>query len=84
MPFSNNTKDNENYKFFNNGNDEATVRVGGTGTMLSGIVFDEIQATYPTSTTEIYQYILQSNVVATITITYTDSCKSQIQSVMRS
>jgi hypothetical protein len=84
MPFNNNTKDNENYKFFNNGNDEATVRVGGTGTIISGIQFDEIQATYPSGTIEIYQYLYESNVVATVTVTYTNSSKNEVQSVLRS
>lgn len=83
MPFNENSKDNEKYKFYDNGLNEATVRVGGTGSIISGLQFDEIQATYPNNTTEIYQYILDSELIATVTITYTNSSKDEVVSVIR-
>lgn len=54
------------------------------GNILAGIKFDEIQATYPTSTTEVYSYLFESNIMATITVTYTDATKCFITSVVKS
>ena len=44
--------------------------------------FDEIQASYPTASSEIYTYKLTSNTIGTVTVTYTDSDKKDLQSVV--
>lgn len=49
--------------------------------------FDSISATYPTTTTEVYEYYvggLSGTLVATITVTYTDSTKEILSSVVKS
>jgi hypothetical protein len=62
-------------------------RVKSIGTsLLAGFEFDSIQASYPDSVTEVYTYKvggLSGNVVATITVIYTNSSKSDILSVVR-
>ena len=45
--------------------------------------YDEISVTYPTSTTEVYAYKLASVTQVTVTITYSDSTKANITSVVR-
>jgi hypothetical protein len=47
---------------------------------------DAMAASYPTSTEEIYQFYnggLEGTLLATITVTYTDATKLEIQSVVR-
>jgi hypothetical protein len=75
--------DREHKKFFETGDGKVGVRTGGSGTMLDGIVFDEIQAAYPTSTTEIYTYSLDGSQVAIVTVTYSNASKNQVLSVVR-
>ena len=45
---------------------------------------DEIQATYPTSSSEVYTYKLSGASVAVVTVTYTDATKEVLTSVVRS
>lgn len=48
--------------------------------------FDAIGATYPTATTEVYSYYtggLAGTLVATVTVTYTDSTKEVLVSAVR-
>lgn len=44
--------------------------------LLEGVLYDDIQATYPNATTENYAYYLQSALQATIEVTYSDTAKS--------
>lgn len=44
--------------------------------------FDEIQATYPTGSSESYEYLLNSVSLGTIVVTYTNSSKSVLVSVI--
>lgn len=44
---------------------------------------DEIQATYPTSSSEVYTYKLSGSTVATVTVTYTSDDKQTLTSVVR-
>jgi hypothetical protein len=43
--------------------------------LLAGITYNDIQATYPNSTTENYYYYLSASLQATIQVTYTTSTK---------
>lgn len=45
---------------------------------------DEIQATYPTISSEVYTYKLSGASVAVVTVTYTDATKEVLTSVVRS
>ena len=54
-----------------------------SGTILDGIEYDQIIASYPDTVTEIYQYFLSSSLQATITVVYTDATKNLIQSVAK-
>lgn len=57
---------------------------GGGDGLLAGVNYDEIQASYPTNTQEIYTYKLQGVSQAVLTVNYTDSTKKLINSVVRS
>lgn len=59
----------------------------GSGSFVEGLVFDYIEATYPTTSSEVYTYKNGGSggtTVATITITYTDSTKGTLSSVEKS
>lgn len=45
---------------------------------------DEIQATYPTTSSEVYTYKLSGVSVAVVTVTYADATKEALTSVVRS
>lgn len=45
--------------------------------------YDSIFATYPTASTEVYTYQLAAATVAIVTVTYTDSTKAVLSSVVR-
>lgn len=51
---------------------------------LLQVEFDEIQASYPSNIEEIYLYKLEGSLVSTVQVTYTDSSKNLIASVVRS
>lgn len=81
--------DKEFQKFETDSNGNQAVRVIGVdqGSLLSGLSFDYIAATYPTATSEVYTYKTGGSggtTVATITVTYSDSTKEQVTSVERS
>jgi hypothetical protein len=46
--------------------------------------FDEISASYPNTTTEIYTYKKQSATIGTVTVSYNDTAKSELSSVVYS
>lgn len=82
-------RDREYNNFSDNG-DGTTSRyvnvVGGLGSLLSGLVYDYLSASYPNSTTEVYTYKVGGSVgttVATITVTYTNSTKDIFLSAER-
>lgn len=45
-------------------------------------IYDEIEATYPTSSTELYTYKFETTEVATVEVTYTDSTKEVLSGVV--
>ena len=51
--------------------------------LLAGISFDDIQATYPSSTTENYYYYLSTVLQATVQVTYSDSTKEVLTRARR-
>lgn len=59
---------------------------GSGGGLLVGVVFDTITATYPNAKTEVYEYKaggVSGTVNATVTVTYVDSTKTAIVSVVK-
>ena len=54
------------------------------GSSLIKSDYDRIDITYPTLLTEVYTYSLAGDIVGVITVTYTDSSKDSISSVVRS
>ena len=73
----------EKAKFVDNAEGLPAVRVTLSGGMAPD-VYDEVNVTYPTSTSEVYAFSLNSNLVATVTVTYTDSTKERLQSAVMS
>lgn len=64
-----------------------TLGVSGTGSIIDGLVFDAITGEKTSSTIETYRYYqggTSGTLVATVIITYTDTTKSFVQSVVRS
>ena len=45
--------------------------------------FDEVAITYPTTSTELYTYKLDSTDVATVLVTYSDATKENLTNVKR-
>ena len=94
-PTSTNTRDNEANKFKDNSLGETSVNtitevtnnvpvLGGS--IIYGIEFDAIGATFPNATTEIYTYYeggLAGTIQATVTVIYTNASKDSVQSVVR-
>ena len=77
----------EHDKFVETSNGLTSVRVSSIGGLLDGIDYDYISIAYPTDTTEVYSYKkggVSGDVVVTITLTYTDSGKSRLSSVVKS
>lgn len=61
-----------------------SLKVSPTGGVLVNEAFDYISVAYPTSSSEVYTYKTGGSggtTVATVTVTYTDSTKENIQSV---
>ena len=52
--------------------------------LLKGVQYDEVQATYPNEITEVYSFLFQSILQATITVVYTDGSKTVLVSAVRS
>lgn len=83
------TQQLENEKFATNVNDKTVVRVDDeakAGTLLNGVEFDAFSVAYPNNTTEIYSYFiggLGGVLQATVTITYTNSSKTELASAVR-
>ena len=58
--------------------DLEAIRVGGTGSILAGITYKRIEATFPSTTQDVYTYKLDGNTVATLTVNYTNASRNQI------
>lgn len=76
----------EQKKFFETTDGQVAVRIGGAGTLIDGVIFDAIGATIPNATTRIYNYFrggLGGTQVAQVTVTYTDSSRSDLLTAVR-
>lgn len=76
-------KDLEYKKFVNPETQEPATRVSFADGFNLG-EYDEVQVTYPTSTTEVFTYKLSTSTIATVTLTYTNSSKNDLQSAVKS
>jgi hypothetical protein len=63
--------------------DDGTIPVSVSGGLVPE-QHDEIQATYPTTSSEVYTYKLSGVSVAVVTVTYADATKEALTSVVRS
>lgn len=59
------------------------LRVSPIGSLLEGIEYDKVEASYPTTSTEIYSYSLDAVLKAQILITYTNASKQIFLSAER-
>lgn len=81
------------YTLVNDGGTEVAQRVkvigtitAGSGGLLDGVVFDTIVASYPSVTVEVYEYKLggvSGTLNATVTVTYTNSSKEVVSTVVK-
>lgn len=80
MSISTDVRDNEAKKFRDGslGPQVAVTTEGDVNGLLSGVQYDDIQATFPTSTTELYTYLKQTITVAQVEVTYSDSTKKTL------
>ena len=53
------------------------------GSLLANRLYDDIQVSYPTTSTEVYRYYSLTTLTATVTITYTDSTKAVLLRTQR-
>lgn len=64
-----------------------TMRVGGNGSIIQGLVFDALTGEETSATVETYKYFTGGTggmLVATVTITYSDSTKCFVLSAVKS
>lgn len=71
------------YNKFRDGQGGEVVAVTIDQGVLSGVSYDDIQVTYPNSTTENYLYYLSASLQATVQVTYTSASKSDLLRVRR-
>lgn len=91
MAMSDNIKDREHQKFFEDESGDTAVRVGLTvgslGSLLQGVSWDYLVVTYPSSVKEDYTFKSggpSGTTTAVIEITYTSSSKESLDNVFRS
>lgn len=85
MPMPSSFRDRDQAKFRDATNNKSKIAVtieGDTG-LLEGVSYDEIQASYPDSVTEVYTFFFQSTQVALIEVTYTNASKQSLSRVAR-
>jgi hypothetical protein len=70
------------YQKFIDGAEGPTVRVALSGG-LAPERYDRVDVTYPTATTEVYDFKLSGDTVALITLTYATSTKERLTSAVR-
>lgn len=76
------SRDREAKKFAPDANNKTAVNVINSGG-LAIPPHDTIDVTYPTTTTEVFTYSLSTVTVATVTLTYTNTCKDELLSAVR-
>lgn len=50
---------------------------------LVNLGFDRVDVTYPSATTEVYAFSYRTNLVAMVTLTYSDSSKENLVSAVK-
>jgi hypothetical protein len=87
LPHNRDTRDYLNFADNGDGTTSRLVTVtGGLGTLLAGVSYDHISASYPNSVTEVYSYKTGGSggaTVATVTVVYTSGSKNNVLSVTR-
>lgn len=53
------------------------------GSLLEGVSFDSIFASYPDTVTEVYEYKNAGSTAATVTVVYSDATKKYLTSVVK-
>jgi hypothetical protein len=83
-------KDTDDGKIYRRVRDQAVLEavqtIGAPGTILAGVTYDYIGASYPNAVTEVYSYKQGGSggtLQATVTVTYTDSTKNSLVSVVK-
>lgn len=85
MPKNHNQRDFLSYAELPDGTVARKVHdpLGASGSILAGVAYDSMQASYPSSTTEVYTYYLDGAVVSTVTVSYSSASKHEILSIVR-
>jgi hypothetical protein len=73
----------EKAKFLETDEGKTSVRVSLSGG-LAPESYDEVQVTYPTDSTEVYTFKLNTITKSVVTVTYIDSTKENLVSAVRS
>lgn len=82
MTLPNAINDREYQKFFDVAPGETAIRVSVASLVPSA--YDRIDATYPSSTVEVYTFSLGGTPQGSITVTYVNSSKTDLLSVVKS
>ena len=82
MALDQNINSLEKSKFTQTDDGATAVRVAISGGMAPE-VYDAVNVTYPTASSEVYTFALNGSTVATVTVTYTDSTKENLLSAVR-
>jgi hypothetical protein len=86
MSMSPNISSREYEKFFETSDGSTGIRVGAFGGFSAPTGTDTITATYPSSVVEVYQYRsggVSGTILMTLTVTYTNTTKEFISSVVK-
>ena len=60
------------------------IKTKGVGALVDGVDYDTVTATYPTTSSEVYTYTLSAATIRVVTVTYTDTTKEVLTSVVYS
>lgn len=86
MPLPNSIDDKQHQSFVQTPDDKTARRVYSDYPFPvnpAGVDYDTINATYPTNTTEIYEYLKDSVLLLRLTVIYTAANKNTLLSVTR-
>jgi len=85
LPTTSETREFANFADNGDGTSARYVKItGGLGSLLEGVEYDSIVASYPNVTTEVYEYRLggvSGTLKATITVVYTTATKDFLSTV---
>lgn len=87
MPIPCDRKQLERDSHFESPDGKPAVRVGGTGSIIEGLIFDAITGEETSTTVETYRYYqggTGGTLIATVVVTYSDNTKCFVTSAVRS